>query len=150
MFFDTASSRPSSSLSHQSTNSVASSVSVKHRIATTPRKRRPISIAVTGISTDLKKADNKPPLPKPKKSSSKEKLEVKTSTTKAKTPVDNVNKEKRVSSGVTQNEVLPQKTHEIQKKPPDVIPSISEAVTNVTVPQVDKITEDKVVPETDK
>lgn len=96
----------------------------------------------------MKKADNRPPLPKPKKSTSKEKLDVKTSTiTKAKTPVDNVNKEKRVSSGVVQNDVPPQKAHEIQKKPPDVIPAKTEEISsNVAVPQVD----DKIVPETDK
>uniref|UniRef100_A0A6P7H2H7 MAP7 domain-containing protein 2-like n=1 Tax=Diabrotica virgifera virgifera TaxID=50390 RepID=A0A6P7H2H7_DIAVI len=61
-----ASSRPSSSLSQQSTTSLASSASVRHRLTTAPRKPRPVSIAVTGISTDAK-GDNKPPLPKTKK-----------------------------------------------------------------------------------
>nr|CAH7721779.1 unnamed protein product [Callosobruchus chinensis] len=59
-----ASSRPSSSMSQQSTNSVASSVSVRHRISTTPRKPRPVSIAVTGISHDKIDKETKPPLPK--------------------------------------------------------------------------------------
>ncbi|XP_072402139.1 uncharacterized protein [Diabrotica undecimpunctata] len=61
-----ASSRPSSSLSQQSTTSLASSASVRHRLTTAPRKPRPVSIAGTGISSDAK-GDNKPPLPKTKK-----------------------------------------------------------------------------------
>ncbi|XP_072402142.1 uncharacterized protein [Diabrotica undecimpunctata] len=60
------SSRPSSSLSQQSTTSLASSASVRHRLTTAPRKPRPVSIAGTGISSDAK-GDNKPPLPKTKK-----------------------------------------------------------------------------------
>lgn len=146
VFTGVASSRPSSSLSHQSTNSVASSVSVKHRVSTTPRKRRPISIAVTGISSDLRKTDNKPPLPKPKKSISKEKIDVKTSNTKAKSPVDNVNKEKRISGGTVQNVLPPLQANEIQKKPPDVIIPAKMEDFPKAVPQV----VDKVIPETDK
>ncbi|XP_031335500.1 histone-lysine N-methyltransferase, H3 lysine-79 specific isoform X4 [Photinus pyralis] len=70
-----APSRPSSSLSQQSTSSVTSSVVMRSRPSTAPRGPRPASIAVTGITTDLKnladikKPDNKPPLPKVRKSS---------------------------------------------------------------------------------
>ncbi|XP_022915641.1 ensconsin-like isoform X12 [Onthophagus taurus] len=71
-----APSRPSSSLSQQSTSSITSSVNVRMRPIAAPRRPRPISIAVTGISTngtpDPKKstaAVEKPPLPKIRKSS---------------------------------------------------------------------------------
>lgn len=74
-----ASSRPSSSLSQQSTTSVASSVSVRHRPSSAPRRQRPASIAITGVTHDLTRSliDNKkgettkPPLPKTRKSLSK-------------------------------------------------------------------------------
>ncbi|CAH1153381.1 unnamed protein product [Phaedon cochleariae] len=59
-----ASSRPSSSLSQQSTNSVASSASVRHRMSAAPRKPRPVSIAVTGVTHDLRNDTAKPPLPR--------------------------------------------------------------------------------------
>lgn len=50
-------------------NSVASSVNIRTR-ATTPRKPRPVSIAVTGVTQDVKKPEaSKPPLPKMRKSS---------------------------------------------------------------------------------
>ncbi|KAK9723247.1 EF-hand domain pair [Popillia japonica] len=73
-----APSRPSSSLSQQSTSSVTSSVNMRTRPIAAPRRPRPVSIAVTGISTDLnkngtttdvKKPETKPPLPKTRKSS---------------------------------------------------------------------------------
>ncbi|KAK4871610.1 hypothetical protein RN001_015734 [Aquatica leii] len=70
-----APSRPSSSLSQQSTSSVTSSVIMRSRPATAPRRPRPASIADTGISndtrngTEFKKPENKPPLPKVRKSS---------------------------------------------------------------------------------
>ncbi|KAK5639118.1 hypothetical protein RI129_011610 [Pyrocoelia pectoralis] len=71
-----APSRPSSSLSQQSTSSVTSSVVMRSRPSTAPRGPRPASIAITGITTDIKngadcsrKPDNKPPLPKVRKSS---------------------------------------------------------------------------------
>lgn len=90
-----ASSRPSSSLSQQSTNSLASSVSVRQRLMPGPRKPRPISIAVTGISTDAKN-DNKPPIPKTRKAITKATTTTissdKSNKNKAKTPVDSVTK----------------------------------------------------------
>lgn len=60
-------------MSHQSTNSVTSSVNVRHRISNTPRKPRPASIHVTGVTHDLKNNDkgDKPPIPKTRKSLSK-------------------------------------------------------------------------------
>lgn len=84
-------SRPSSSLSQQSTSSVTSSINMRTRPIAAPRRPRPVSIAVTGISTDLKngtlelkKLDTtKPPLPKTRKSSlvkSTEKLKKKSVT----------------------------------------------------------------------
>ncbi|XP_025835603.1 MAP7 domain-containing protein 1 isoform X2 [Agrilus planipennis] len=70
-------SRPGSSLSQQSASSVASSsVSVRHRTSVTPKRQRPVSIAVTGITSDQikngpveMKKENKPPIPKARKSS---------------------------------------------------------------------------------
>lgn len=62
-------------MSQQSTNSVTSSVNVRHRISNTPRRPRPASIAVTGVTHDLKgstdRSETKPPLPKSRKSLSK-------------------------------------------------------------------------------
>ncbi|XP_076262623.1 uncharacterized protein LOC143197770 isoform X6 [Rhynchophorus ferrugineus] len=90
-----ASSRPSSSMSQQSTNSVTSSVNVKHRLSTTPRRPRPASIAVTGISHErnsFDKGENKPPLPKTRKPLSKtntsEKIEKTSKTKAAKSPAE--------------------------------------------------------------
>lgn len=85
MFFaGVASSRPSSSLSHQSTSSVTSSVNLRTKPVAAPRRPRPASIAVTGISASEKngtvepKKQTKPPLPKTRHSTvrkSQEKLE---------------------------------------------------------------------------
>lgn len=76
MFYLIAPSRPSSSLSQQSTSSVTSSVILRSRPTAAPRRQRPASIAITGISSgdikvgsDLKRQENKPPLPKSRKSS---------------------------------------------------------------------------------
>ncbi|XP_019754819.1 MAP7 domain-containing protein 1 isoform X3 [Dendroctonus ponderosae] len=70
-----ASSRPSSSMSQQSTNSITSSVNVRHRISGAPRRPRPASIAVTGVTHEIRssfdRGDHKPPLPKARKSLSK-------------------------------------------------------------------------------
>lgn len=78
-----ASSRPSSSLSHQSTSSVTSSVNLRTKPVAAPRRPRPASIAVTGITVDKNgtpepKKQAKPPLPKTRHSAirkSQEKLE---------------------------------------------------------------------------
>lgn len=78
MFYETGPSRPDSSLSHQSTSSVHSSVTMRSRPVAAPRKPRPASIAVTGVThdsnrnplSDAKKAELcKPPLPRTRKSS---------------------------------------------------------------------------------
>ncbi|CAG9759886.1 unnamed protein product [Ceutorhynchus assimilis] len=69
-----ASSRPSSSMSQQSTNSVTSSVNVRHRISNAPRRPRPASIAVTGVTNEIRNSfdrEHKPPLPKTRKPLSK-------------------------------------------------------------------------------
>lgn len=62
-------------MSQQSTNSVTSSVNVRHRISSTPRRPRPASIAVTGVTHDirntLERGENRPPLPKTRKALSK-------------------------------------------------------------------------------
>lgn len=77
-FYWTGPSRPDSSLSHQSTSSVHSSVTMRSRPVAAPRKPRPASIAVTGVThdsnrnplSDAKKAElSKPPLPRTRKSS---------------------------------------------------------------------------------
>lgn len=52
-----------------------------------------------------------------------------------------------MSSGVTQNEVLPQKVHDIQKRPPDVIPIVPPNTGN---PEAEKIAEINIVPESKK
>ncbi|CAG9855487.1 unnamed protein product [Phyllotreta striolata] len=84
-----ASSRPSSSLSQHSTNSLASSISLRHRLNNGPRKPRPASIAVTGVTHDLK-GESKPPLPKPKKPAPKPSDKPAANPKpRAKTPVDN-------------------------------------------------------------
>lgn len=66
-----ASSRPGSAMSQQSTTSLTSSVSVRYRPSSASRKTRPVSIAVTGVSADFKKADAKPPIPFNKKTKTK-------------------------------------------------------------------------------
>lgn len=62
-------------MSQQSTNSITSSVNVRHRISGTPRRPRPASIAVTGVTHEIRssfdRGDHKPPLPKARKSLSK-------------------------------------------------------------------------------
>lgn len=82
-------------MSQQSTNSVTSSVNVKHRLSTTPRRPRPASIAVTGISHErnsFDKGENKPPLPKTRKPLSKtntsEKIEKTSKPKAAKSPAE--------------------------------------------------------------
>ncbi|XP_018566654.1 MAP7 domain-containing protein 1 isoform X3 [Anoplophora glabripennis] len=126
-----ASSRPSSSLSQQSTNSVTSSVSVSRRPAATPRRPRPASIAVTGITHDLKNSDKsaetKPPLPKTRKSISRthEKSQLKN---KIKSPVDSIPKEK-IGVSVAQNVVNKAANDEAQQKPPDTAPVIQQKPT---------------------
>ncbi|XP_063928898.1 MAP7 domain-containing protein 1-like isoform X2 [Zophobas morio] len=117
-----ASSRPSSSLSQQSTTSVTSSVSVRHRPSTAPRRQRPASIAITGITHDVsknvdnKKGENKPPLPKTRKSVTKDK------TTKSKTsPVDST--PKSLASPVAAPVSNFEKTDEVpEKEPPEAPP----------------------------
>ncbi|XP_044257514.1 MAP7 domain-containing protein 1-like isoform X2 [Tribolium madens] len=117
-----ASSRPSSSLSQQSTTSVTSSVSVRHRPSTAPRRQRPASIAITGIThdvmknTDNKKGDTKPPLPKTRKSINKD---TKDKPTKRKSsPVDTP---KSLASPVAApNCNIPDnKTNDVLKIPPE-------------------------------
>ncbi|XP_060537187.1 MAP7 domain-containing protein 1-like isoform X2 [Cylas formicarius] len=82
-----ASSRPSSSLSQQSTNSVSNSVNIRHRLSATPRRPRPASIAVTGVTTDIR--ENKPPLPRTRKSITKTTVERKPiDKNKIKSPTD--------------------------------------------------------------
>ncbi|XP_044257517.1 ensconsin-like isoform X5 [Tribolium madens] len=116
------SSRPSSSLSQQSTTSVTSSVSVRHRPSTAPRRQRPASIAITGIThdvmknTDNKKGDTKPPLPKTRKSINKD---TKDKPTKRKSsPVDTP---KSLASPVAApNCNIPDnKTNDVLKIPPE-------------------------------
>ncbi|XP_060537193.1 ensconsin-like isoform X8 [Cylas formicarius] len=81
------SSRPSSSLSQQSTNSVSNSVNIRHRLSATPRRPRPASIAVTGVTTDIR--ENKPPLPRTRKSITKTTVERKPiDKNKIKSPTD--------------------------------------------------------------
>ena len=96
-----APSRPSSSLSQQSTSSIASSVNLRVKPTATPRRPRPASIAITGISSELKnsvneqsrKSETKPPLPKSRKSSlikSSEKLKKKSASSPTETSTKSV------------------------------------------------------------
>ncbi|KAJ8923652.1 hypothetical protein NQ315_010232 [Exocentrus adspersus] len=159
-FWYTASSRPSSSLSQQSTNSVTSSVSVSRRPATTPRRPRPASIAVTGITHDLKNADKladaKPPLPKTRKPISKphDKHVLKS---KVKSPVDSIPKEKAI--GAAQNVVNKTANAETQQKPPDTAPIIQQKpvvedrppeIAQDTQPKVTNVRPEEIVPEPEK
>nr|XP_023019724.1 MAP7 domain-containing protein 1-like [Leptinotarsa decemlineata] len=126
-----ASSRPSSSLSQQSTNSVTSSVSVRHRLNSTPRKPRPASIAITGVTQE-----NKPPLPKTRKPLSKsgsitERGHLKN---KAKSPVDGVSKTVKntlVQSTASKGETL--------QKPPDTAPVIQQKPVENHAPPVENV-----------
>ncbi|XP_057662247.1 calponin homology domain-containing protein DDB_G0272472 isoform X9 [Diorhabda carinulata] len=141
-----ASSRPSSSLSQQSTNSLASSVNVRQRLTTGPRKPRPISIAVTGISTDAKN-DNKPPIPKTRKTITKTTTTAinsdKINRNKAKTPVDSVTKtlKNTTTATVTGKDKLQEETTSNQKSeehrvPPNKIkPDIVNGEVEFNVPQ---------------
>lgn len=97
-----ASSRPSSALSQQSTTSVTSSVNLRVRPIAAPRRPRPASIAVTGVTTTPDKT-TKPPLPKSRKSSlvkSQDKLKRKPT---AASPTETT--PKSVASPITQEEV---------------------------------------------
>ncbi|KAJ8983318.1 hypothetical protein NQ317_010857 [Molorchus minor] len=135
-----ASSRPSSSLSQQSTNSVASSVSIRHRPSTTPRRPRPASIAITGITHELKNTD-KPPLPKTRKSISKtaEKTPVRN---KVKSPIDTIPKEDKITSSTAQ--VISKPSDDIQQKPPDTALVIQQK-TIVEEEQPEKFVQPRVV-----
>lgn len=101
-------------------------MSVSRRPVTTPRRPRPASIAVTGITHDLKSADKsaetKPPLPKTRKSISKthEKPQLKS---KVKSPVDSIPKEKLIGSVTNVSKAA---SDETQQKPPDIAPVIQQ------------------------
>ncbi|XP_044766136.1 ensconsin-like isoform X2 [Coccinella septempunctata] len=113
-----ASSRPSSSMSHQSTTSVTSSVSVRHRPSSGPRKPRPASIAITGVSANQdKKLDlTKPPLPKRKSiTKSTEKVSKSKPSTGENTPKPLVSPTATEIISVIERKV----NGEAHKKPPD-------------------------------
>ncbi|XP_044766143.1 caldesmon-like isoform X9 [Coccinella septempunctata] len=112
------SSRPSSSMSHQSTTSVTSSVSVRHRPSSGPRKPRPASIAITGVSANQdKKLDlTKPPLPKRKSiTKSTEKVSKSKPSTGENTPKPLVSPTATEIISVIERKV----NGEAHKKPPD-------------------------------
>ncbi|XP_017783666.1 PREDICTED: ensconsin-like isoform X11 [Nicrophorus vespilloides] len=105
-----APSRPSSSLSQQSTSSVTSSVNMRTRPVAAPRRPRPVSIAVTGVTTvnSTPEKNTKPPLPKSRKSSlvkSQEKLKRKPA---ASSPTDAT--PKNITSPTTNNPPVAQVT----------------------------------------
>ncbi|CAH1965234.1 unnamed protein product [Acanthoscelides obtectus] len=133
-----ASSRPSSSLSQQSTNSVASSISVRHRISTTPRKPRPVSIAVTGISHDKIDKETKPPLPKMRSvSKTKDRM------TPRKTSED-INKEKVTRDVVGEAKIL--EKAEKSKEEPKIGKTVEETQKNAAAVQKDVIHTEKAEP----
>ncbi|XP_068916725.1 MAP7 domain-containing protein 1-like isoform X4 [Tenebrio molitor] len=124
-----ASSRPSSSLSQQSTTSVTSSVSVRHRPSTAPRRQRPASIAITGITheitknADNKKGENKPPLPKTRKSINKDKPPTKSKTS----PVDSTPKSLASPVAAPNSNIADNKTSDVvtsSQVPPEVVPPV--------------------------
>ncbi|XP_049817920.1 MAP7 domain-containing protein 1-like isoform X3 [Aethina tumida] len=160
-----ASSRPSSSMSQQSTTSIASSVNVRHRPNVT-RKQRPVSIAVTGVSVNEPRnyhhdKDNKPPIPRQRKSISKP-SDNKTTATKAKpkSPVDNTQKTLTSTNNTNQivnNKVKKDPDDNKTQKPPDTTASEAKTEPQIienppenkenTAPN-DTIKENKVVSET--
>ncbi|XP_045482929.1 MAP7 domain-containing protein 1 isoform X7 [Harmonia axyridis] len=127
-----ASSRPSSSMSHQSTTSVTSSVSVRHRPMSGPRKPRPASIAVTGVSVNQdKKLDvTKPPLPKRKSiTKSTERVSKSKPSTGENTPKSLVSPTATEIISVIERKVNGD-VGEAHKKPPDSAPT-AEAQKNL-------------------
>lgn len=139
------SSRPSSSLSQQSTNSVASSASVRYRPSAI-RRPRPASIAITGVTQDIKTPPNsdnklndttKPPLPRRRKSISKTGKPLKS-------PVENStnktigNNSNNTSTIVNNNNKINKDPGDdvIQQKPPDTTPKPLE---NVKEPEIKEV-----------
>ncbi|KAK9889084.1 hypothetical protein WA026_004356 [Henosepilachna vigintioctopunctata] len=117
------SSRPSSSMSHQSTTSVTSSVSVRHRPSSGPRKPRPASIAVTGVSVnqDKKPEITKPPLPKRKSiTKSTERVSKSKPSTGENTPKPLASPTATDDGSVIEAK-LNGNTRENHKKPPDTV-----------------------------
>ncbi|XP_030746287.1 MAP7 domain-containing protein 1-like isoform X3 [Sitophilus oryzae] len=144
-----ASSRPSSAMSQQSTNSVTSSVNVRHRLSTTPRRPRPASIAITGVTHDknsIDKGEHKPPLPKTRKPLSKtntsEKIE-KTKTKPAKSPAEEsapkiTAEQKKEDKTEKKQEVGPQKVQplpqRVEASPPEKELDVSQVQTKEPSP----------------
>uniref|UniRef100_A0A6P7F305 Calponin homology domain-containing protein DDB_G0272472-like n=1 Tax=Diabrotica virgifera virgifera TaxID=50390 RepID=A0A6P7F305_DIAVI len=126
---------PSSSLTQQSTTSFANSASVRQRLTTAPRKPRPVSIAITGISSGTK-GDNKPPLPMTKnilaKPTTSKNVVLKS---KTKTPVNSFfnNTTKVSKSEIPQVEIIPPKPDIYVLTEPKLVTKDIES--NVYVPQ---------------
>ncbi|KAL1493366.1 hypothetical protein ABEB36_011432 [Hypothenemus hampei] len=128
-----ASSRPSSSMSHQSTNSVASSVNVRQRVSNTPRRPRPVSIAVTGVTHDGAKNDPKPPLPKARKPLSKtntfEKIDKKPAKLHVKSPAEETAPKIIAVDKKVENVHRPQEiSNKEPSPPPPSIPPVNTAI----------------------
>ncbi|XP_066247564.1 ensconsin isoform X2 [Euwallacea similis] len=146
-----ASSRPSSSMSHQSTNSVTSSVNVRHRISSAPRRPRPASIAVTGVTHDAKTATGeKPPIPKARKPLSKtntsEKIEKIPKIRPAKSPAEEtapkvvaVDK-KEATKSAPEKEIKPEPVliKEATPPPPPAVTENKEATASAVIFQVEE------------
>ncbi|XP_066247571.1 MAP7 domain-containing protein 2 isoform X8 [Euwallacea similis] len=145
------SSRPSSSMSHQSTNSVTSSVNVRHRISSAPRRPRPASIAVTGVTHDAKTATGeKPPIPKARKPLSKtntsEKIEKIPKIRPAKSPAEEtapkvvaVDK-KEATKSAPEKEIKPEPVliKEATPPPPPAVTENKEATASAVIFQVEE------------
>ncbi|XP_066155455.1 MAP7 domain-containing protein 1-like isoform X2 [Euwallacea fornicatus] len=138
-----ASSRPSSSMSHQSTNSITSSVNVRHRISSAPRRPRPASIAVTGVTHDAKTATGeKPPIPKARKPLSKtntsEKIEKVSKNRPAKSPAEEtapkvigVDKKEVTTKEAPEKEVKPEPVQIKEVTPPPAVLENKEAAVTL-------------------
>ncbi|XP_066155461.1 MAP7 domain-containing protein 2-like isoform X8 [Euwallacea fornicatus] len=137
------SSRPSSSMSHQSTNSITSSVNVRHRISSAPRRPRPASIAVTGVTHDAKTATGeKPPIPKARKPLSKtntsEKIEKVSKNRPAKSPAEEtapkvigVDKKEVTTKEAPEKEVKPEPVQIKEVTPPPAVLENKEAAVTL-------------------
>ncbi|CAH0562334.1 unnamed protein product [Brassicogethes aeneus] len=151
-----ASSRPSSSMSQQSTTSIASSVNVRHR-PNVARKPRPASIAVMQDTKNSADKDNKPPIPRQRKSIVKQPAKAKPKspiegTPKSLSAANLVNNQVKKDPGDNKTQPKPpdNTAHEAKNEPQVIIdspPVIQQQTEHTDPPPNDTIKEDNVVSE---
>lgn len=118
---------------------------MRHRISSTPRKPRPVSIAVTGVTHEIKidrKNETKPPLPKTRKSITKT-TESSTTRNKVKSPVEVKHKEivnsvQNITKSTDETEKKPPDANSADKKAVEVEVEVKPAVSAAEVPKTEK------------